>query len=92
MFTELLAISALVGIGTLAGAKLLGDFNAELMDLRCGGPPGQPELPGAGRTGAVRVERLVNGEHSQRCLGDCRRSTSGPRRLTWRPTRRVPAT
>jgi hypothetical protein len=32
-FTELLAISALVGIGTLAGVKLLSDFNAELTDV-----------------------------------------------------------
>jgi hypothetical protein len=32
-FTELLAISALVGIGTLAGAKLLSNFNDELTDF-----------------------------------------------------------
>ena len=48
-FTELLAISAMVGIGALAGGKLLGDFNAELSDLgaavrrgqvSCSGPAG----------------------------------------------------
>jgi hypothetical protein len=33
MFTEVVAISVMVGIGTLAGAKLLGDFDAELRDL-----------------------------------------------------------
>jgi len=33
MFTELLLISAMVGLGTLAGAKLLADFNGELSDL-----------------------------------------------------------
>jgi hypothetical protein len=44
--TELIAISALVGIGTLAGAKLLADFDAELTDFTAAAHGGQRSCRG----------------------------------------------
>ena len=59
-FTELLAISALVGIGTLAGVKLLSDFNTELTDVSAAVREGvvngpSPQRPAPSECGGLSV-------------------------------------